>query len=648
MHPLQQALAVVKIARHGGLYDLVDVAAKGITRHIRKGQLKTAQEKASFDAWKEKAEREGTVDQALYPEGMQGGVSMADAIKSMAAKDIGDLQGKSGLQVTPGLSAGLRGEKPPLQVGVPGGVPQLQMDPAIGEEINPILEKAPEWTGRGFGWGLKFPMPGYAYGPPTAPLPTAQQVTDFARGPAVETPTALPPAAQPTGLARQPLQQPFRYNPNALPDVPGVPQTQLTPPQQAVPFTLGQEEGAAAIPQIAPTPGIVHSGGPKPAAPQQPIQRPPILPVGSEGRRYHESARRRVEQRLADKGDVIPQDAELLKMTLEEIRQVVKFGLSSNPTLRTAQIRRVARAASLIGKVERTPGLMGTIAGKTGGDVGRKYALELATADKAESELDIANKLALIDRRSIRKRRRGGRDRSRLPKSMLAYNFFNKTTNRYETKMGSEVYWTDKAYKEERAESKGEGDTSGGRTPKQNWERKFRRIRKTRKGQKQIASANRHTLLQNRLLSGKAKGTRGMTGYQKAKSSKAARDARAKAETAADNIGGAKNIDTIDGRKAIVDAANTKIKALRTREQKADNTKGMHRQAAALRGRIKRLKGDRDRVNSYRPPSQATTPTSPAQGATVGTPAPAKKTNNVDRSTAAVRARAAARKARGN
>ena len=551
---------------------------------------------------------------------------MADAIKSMAAKDIGDLRDKSGLQVTPGLSAGLQGKKPPLPVGVPGGVPQLQMDPALAPGVGEAI------------------IPGVA--------PT--HLHGMSRSVSTPYTSANPWSAEEThGAHVGGMSIPGQWSPppsTQAPELPGVPQTQLTPPpsQQAVPFTLGQEERAAAMPQIAPTPGIVHSGGPKPAAPQQPMQRPPILPVGSEGRRYHEAARRRVEQRLADKGDVIPQMPELLKMDLEGMRQLVKFGLSSNPTLRTAQLKRVARAASLVGRVERTPGLMGTIAGKTGADVGRKYALELATADKAESELDIANKLALIDRRSIRKRRRGGRGRSRMPKSMLAYNFYNKTTNRYEPKEGSKVYWTDPAYKEERADNKGESDTSGKRTAKENWERRIRKIRKTRKGKRHIDAGNRHALIQNRLLSGKAKGTRGMTKYQKVKLSKAARDARAKAETAADNIGGAKNIDEIDGRKAIVDAANTKIKTLRAREQKADNTKGMHRQAAALRARIKRLKDDRDRVNSYRPPSQATTPTSPAQGATVGTPAPAKKTNNVDRSTAAVRKRAADRKARGN
>ena len=161
MHPLQQALAVVRLAKQGGLYDLVDDAAKGITRHIRKGQLEDAQKKAQEEAqeraWKEKAGREGVSTDILYPEGMQGGVSFADAIKSMAAQDIADLRDKSGLQVTPGLSAGLQGKKPPLPVGVPGGVPQLQMDPAlapgVGEAISPAIPRSevPGWINQGFG-----------------------------------------------------------------------------------------------------------------------------------------------------------------------------------------------------------------------------------------------------------------------------------------------------------------------------------------------------------------------------------------------------------------------------------------------------------------------------------------------------------------
>ena len=574
MHPLQQALAVVRIAKQGGAFDLVDVAAKGITRHIRKGQLKTAQEKASFDAWKEKAEREGTVDQALYPEGMQGGVSMADAIKSMAAKDIDDLRDKSGLQVTPGLSAGLRGGKPPLPVGVPGGVPQLQM-PVVEPPVNPALEaEKARWAA--------MPM-----APSTQQhLALMAQDRQQAAGPQYEAPLPFPPV--PSVDLRAPQDAP--------------------PSQQAVPFTLGQEERAAAMPQIAPTPGIVHSGGPKPAAlPTLPAGA--VMPAGTRARRYYAAARRESARRQADKGDVIPQTAELLKMSLEEMRQLAKFGLSSNPAIMRAQLKRIAHAAKLVGRVEKTPGLMGTIAGRTGAEEGRKYALDLARRDKpGEEELDIATKMARLDRLAPKVRRRGGVKRPS-SKSFNDLYFLKKNKNgklRWFSKL-KDPDWMKEATQQE----------------KDALEALHKRLRGTSRGGKILNKAALLAQRQNRQRAGAEGRDSGLTPEQMRRLKEQQAKSRSEAESALSSIraivkGDAGSLDSLIGRKAASHAVSQYLGFIKKEKSaileaapKGKMSDADKVRVKSLDAEAKSLKSHLKVVRSYRPPAQPAAPTQP-------------------------------------
>ncbi len=603
MHPLQQALAVVRLAKQGGLYDLVDDAAKGITRHIRKGQLEDAQKKAQEEAqdraWKERADREGVSRDILYPKGMEpGSVDFADAIKSVAAQDIADLRDKSGLQVTPGLSAGLRGGRPPLPVGVPGGVPQLQMDPAlapgVGEAISPAIPRSevPGWINQGFGVGAPPPMPGYEQ--PPISLPTAQEVADFARGRAVETPTALPPLPSAAQVAAMPQSR----------LLPGAPQTQLTPPQQAVPFTLGQEERAAAIPQVATTPGIVHSGGPQPPAPPT-LPAGAVMPAGTRARRYYAAARRERARRQADTADVIPQTADLLKMSLEEMRQLAKFGLSSNPAIMKAQLKRIAHAAKLVGRVERTPGLMGTIAGRTGAEEGRKYALELARRDKpGEEELDIATKMARLDRLAPKVRRRGGIT----PPSSKSFNdlYFLK-----ENKNGK-LRWFPKLK---------DPDWKGTKQEKAALEALHKRLRGTSRGQKILNKAALLAQRQNRQRSDAEGRDRVLTPEQMRRLKEQQARSRSEAESALSSIreivkGDAGSLDSLIGRKAAAHAVSQYLGFIKKEKSaileaapKGKMSDADKVRVKSLDAEAKALKSHLKVVRSYRPPAQPAAPT---------------------------------------
>jgi hypothetical protein len=195
----------------------------------------------------------------------------------------------------------------------------------------------------------------------------------------------------------------------------GVPAAMGATPQLQRPSALGVQPGPLGPPRIPVLPGAPPMIRAQPAPPPPGIVYPPGAPgvagaVGAAGAgmaprpdstvsgRFWDAAGRYRQWLEKTQGAAIPSSEELLKMSLDEMRTLVRFGLSSDPRRRVAQLKRIGDAAAIVGRVERPSGLLGIIAGTRGGAAGRRYALELATKDKpAPTDLSIASGMAGLE-----------------------------------------------------------------------------------------------------------------------------------------------------------------------------------------------------------------------------------------------------------
>ena len=248
----------------------------------------------------------------------------------------------------------------------------------------------------------------------------------------------------------------------------GVPAAMGATPQLQRPSALGVQPGPLGPPRIPVLPGAPPMIRAQPAPPPPGIVYPPGAPgvagaVGAAGAgmaprpdstvsgRFWDAAGRYRQWLEKTQGAAIPSSEELLKMSLDEMRTLVRFGLSSDPRRRVAQLKRIGDAAAIVGRVERPAGLLGIIAGTRGGAAGRRYALELATKDKpAPTDLSIASGMAGLELKGeqiarYRKKRlkkrgvRGGGGSS----SMRKLWYLSPTRDVYVSKRGrdGDEYW---------------------------------------------------------------------------------------------------------------------------------------------------------------------------------------------------------------
>ena len=246
-------------------------------------------------------------------------------------------------------------------------------------------------------------------------------------------------------------------------ELPGVPSLQLTAPG-SVPGTIGYDPSTdpnvlarvpgaiptppppAPVPQItAPAPGVVYPPG-TPGAPP-----PPGMPVpeGTVSGRFYtagEKYRRYLEQ---TRGTAIPATEDLLQMSLDELRTLAKFGLSSDPRRRVDELKRIGQAATIVGRVEKPAGLLGMISGTRGGAAGRKYALDLATKEKPQPDaLAIAGRMAgmeltgeRIDKLRGKRLKKKARSLGPPSKGFRTLYYKDPVSGYWKPKYGDDTYW---------------------------------------------------------------------------------------------------------------------------------------------------------------------------------------------------------------
>ncbi|MAZ71758.1 MAG: hypothetical protein CMC70_01295 [Flavobacteriaceae bacterium] len=215
-------------------------------------------------------------------------------------------------------------------------------------------------------------------------------------------------------------------------------------PELAAPVAMQPVPSITPTPPAPPAPGVVYPPGtpgepPKPAMP---------VPAGTVAKRFYDAAAKRREYLERTRGTAIPSMESLLSMSLDELRTLAKFGLSADPRRRVAELKRIGDAATVVGRVEKAPGLLGLITGTRGGAAGRKYALELARREKAQAdELDMAGKMVSIEsagenverKRKRRLRKRGGGSGVSRAFRMLYYK--DGLDGLWKPKYKSSTYW---------------------------------------------------------------------------------------------------------------------------------------------------------------------------------------------------------------
>ena len=394
------ALGLIQVAK--GVGPLVDAAAAGISGAVAKGERADAIE----------AEKQKRLAQEAKVKARQDAIAAEKArVEERAQFGPGftsDVAGTPQLSLRPGMSAAMLGRD--ASTLFPGGAPKLTMP----------------------GETRTTPTPGLSYGVPARSVMDAPTIVGWGGlgdMRAVGRTGSDLSYTEPGPIFRPQLPVDPSSDPSLLGRVPGSIPVAPTPPQ---------------VPPVA-TPGVVYPPGtpgepPKPAMP---------VPAGTVAGRFYQGAenyRKFLEQ---TRGTAIPAMEDLLKMSLDELRTLAKFGLSADPRRRVDELRRIGQASTIVGRVEKAPGLMGLISGTRGGEAGRKYALQLATKEKPQPDaLSIAGKMAGLEltgeridaaRRKRLKKRGGGRRGPSRGFQMLYYK--DEELGVWKEKYKDKKYW---------------------------------------------------------------------------------------------------------------------------------------------------------------------------------------------------------------
>ena len=116
--------------------------------------------------------------------------------------------------------------------------------------------------------------------------------------------------------------------------------------------------------------------------PLQGIPRPADTKAGA----YYDVALERANRQKAKQASAIPDLLGLYRMSLEELRNLAQWGLSSDPSERLIEMKRLNKAASAVGKAELgASGFWSALSGATGEAAGKQYVLKDA---KTRNEFD--------------------------------------------------------------------------------------------------------------------------------------------------------------------------------------------------------------------------------------------------------------------
>ena len=111
-------------------------------------------------------------------------------------------------------------------------------------------------------------------------------------------------------------------------------------------------------------------------------------PTDSRAVKYYDVARERALADRAKQKSAIPQLVSLYRMSLEELRNLAQWGLSSDPSERLIEMKRLNKAAAAVGKAELgASGFWSALGGETGEARGRQYVLKDAKTRKDFDEI---------------------------------------------------------------------------------------------------------------------------------------------------------------------------------------------------------------------------------------------------------------------
>jgi hypothetical protein len=449
---IDTALGLIRIVK--GVGPLIDAAAAGIATGVAKGERKEAVEAARARRLAQEAEAKKKQDQAALQERARAEALEAERLRLEQVA----LHGPGSVAL----------DRPAILDARLGG----------GRGRKARQDRAARLLG-GVG-GYKLRMPGETSTGPilTRPAPTDLKLSD----PTLPGPTD----AEAAGIER------------LMGLDAGIPLGLRSPQMLDSQLSLRPELAGAAVLQptpippaptpVVPTPGVVYPPG-TPGAPPTP---PAPVPEDTVAKRFYDAAAERRAWLERTRGTAIPAMEELLQMSLDELRTLAKFGLSADPRRRVAELKRIGDAATVVGRVEKAPGLLGLISGTRGGAAGRRYALERATREKAQpDELSIARTMVgiegsgeQVDRMRRKRLKKTGAVSGPTPQSkgFRKFYFWNASAlngrGRWEQKANSSTYW----------------EKRGGLKGKQykRWLSKYKQFSNSSRGRRRLAKYGAH------------------------------------------------------------------------------------------------------------------------------------------------------------
>ena len=112
-------------------------------------------------------------------------------------------------------------------------------------------------------------------------------------------------------------------------------------------------------------------------------------PANTKAAAHYDVALERANKQRAKQASAIPDLLGLYRMSLEELRNLAQWGLSSDPSERLIEMKRLNKAASAVGKAELgASGFWSALSGATGEAAGKQYVLKDA---KTRNEFDQMN-----------------------------------------------------------------------------------------------------------------------------------------------------------------------------------------------------------------------------------------------------------------
>lgn len=153
-------------------------------------------------------------------------------------------------------------------------------------------------------------------------------------------------------------------------------------------------------------PGVVPSMNvlPESLLQEQAVAPLPAMPrpADTAAARFYDVGADRAMKQKAKQKSAIPDLLSLYRMSLDELRNLAQWGLSSDPTERLIEMKRLNKAASAVGKAELgASGFFSALGGDTGEARGRSYVLKDAKTQKDLDQMQAARDAQLLESGAI-------------------------------------------------------------------------------------------------------------------------------------------------------------------------------------------------------------------------------------------------------